>query len=190
MFLIPALISLILGLIFLAIAFTQISQNTSVLDTIVGPKMTLSETHYGVSANYYLNGNSKGTISGTLQSSQCCVDFYIFNNTEWNSWDANNFTITNSSNSPVLSVDSKSIDSTNGAPTAFSLSLNPSATYIMVFFNTNRSLWNGNSTATYKIKTDISINYQAYPGKFLAYPGVGLIALGAILIFLRERFLR
>jgi len=59
-----------------------------------------------------------------------------------------------------------------------------------VFFNENRSLWNGNSTAVYHIKTDISINYSATPDKLLIYPGVLLLAIGAILTFVRMRYPR
>jgi hypothetical protein len=188
--LLAAIGSLFAGLILLAIALSQISPSASILNTTVDLKASSPYSSYGVSANYYLNGNSNGTMKGSLQSSQCCVDFYIFTDSSRNNWASNNFTITNSSNSPVLIVDSSAIDSKSGVPGSFSFIPDPSATYILVFFNQNRSLWNGSSKAVYQIKSDVSIGYSAAPDQFLTYPAVALLALGTILIFMRSRYSR
>jgi len=189
-FLIAAIGSLFVGLILLAIAFSQISQSASILNTTADLKAASSFSSYGVSANYYLNGNSNGIMKGSLQSSQCCVDFYIFTASSQNNWASNNFTMTNSSNSPVLTVNSSAIDSESGVPASFSFMPDPSATYILVFFNLNRSLWNGSSKVVYQIKSDISIGYSAAPDKFLIYPAVAFLALAVILIFFRTRYSR
>jgi hypothetical protein len=189
-FLIAAIGSLFVGLILLAIALSQITQSASILNTTADLKATSSFSSYGVSANFYLNGNSNGTMKGSLQSSQCCVDFYIFTALSQNNWVSNNYTITNSSNSPVLVVNSSAIDPKNGVPASFSFIPDPNLTYILVFFNLNRSLWNGSSKVVYQIKSDISIGYSGAPDKFLIYPAVALLALAVILIFVRTRYSR
>ena len=189
-FLIAAVGSLFVGLILLAIAFSQITQSASILNTTVDLKAASPYGSYGVSANYFLKGNSNGTMKGSLQSSQCCVDFYIFTDSSWNNWIPNNLTITNSSNSPVLTVNSSAIDSKSGVPASFSFIPDPSATYILAFYNLNRSLWNSSSKAVYQIKSYISIEYSAAPDKFLIYPAVTLLALAMILIFVRTRYPR
>jgi len=181
--------SLFVGLILLTIAFTQITQSTSILNTIVDLSAVSPKSDYGVSVNYFLNGNN-GTMKGTLQSSQCCVNFYIFTDTSRNNWVSNNFTITNSSNSPILAVNSTAIDSKSGVPASFSFIPDPSSTYFLVFFNLNRSLWNSNSKAVYQVRSDVSIEYSVVPDKFLIYPAVAFLALGVILIFVRTRYSR
>jgi hypothetical protein len=187
--LLAALASLFAGLILLAIAFSQITQNTSILNTTVDLSAVSPKIDYGVSVSYFLKGND-GTMKGTLQSSQCCVNFYIFTDTSRNNWVSNNFTITNSSNSPVLAVNSTAIDSGSGISASFSFIPDPSSTYFLVFFNLNKSLWNSNSKTVYQIKSDVSLEYSAVPDKFLIYPAVGFLALGAVLIFVRTRYWR
>jgi len=190
MFLLAAVGSLLVGMILFAIAFSQITQRTSILNTTVDLSAVSPKSDYGVSVSHFLNGNSNGTMKGTLQSSQCCVVFYIFTDSSRNNWVSNNYTITNSSNSPVLAVNSTAIDSKSGVPASFSFIPDPTSTYFLVFFNLNKSLWNSNSKAVYQIKSDVSINYSAVPDKFLIYPAVALLALGAILIFVRSRYSR
>jgi hypothetical protein len=187
-FLVAAIPLILAGLVLLAIAFTQITQNTSILNNTVQLSAKTPYLSYGVSANYYLKGNTNGTMKGSLQSSQCCVDFYLFTDTLYANWVSNNFTITNSSNSPILIEDSSKIDSPDGI--VFSFVPDPSSIYHMVFLIANRSLWNGNSTAAYYVVAKISSTYSAAEDSFLIYPAVVFLAIGAILVILRNRYSR
>ena len=186
--LIAVIVLFLAGLILLAIAVSEISQSTSLLNTTVDLEAVKPQSSYGVSASHYLNGYSNGSMKGSLQSAQCCVYFYIFVASSWNNWEASNFTITNSSNSPAFVLNSSEIDSKSGA--SFTFVPDPSAIYMLTFFNANRSLWNRNSNVLYQIKADISFNYSAAPDKFLVYPAVALMVIGVVLIFVRTKLER
>ncbi len=121
---------------------------------------------------------------------QCCVSFYIFDSTAWQNFQSNGYRATNSTNSPAFTLNSTAIDAKSGVSPLFTFIPDSSKTYELVFFNENRSLWNTNSTVTFRIITDITLNYTVAPAKLLVYPGALLIAAGAAIIILRGRLVK
>lgn len=181
------LILIIAGLTLVAISTDHFSRYFTLVNAEVRvPENEPYGTPRAVSLPYYLSGNSNGRINGTLLAyDQCCIDFYIFTASAWYSWVANGENATNSTNSPVFSVTSSSIDSPSGVSVPFSFVPNPADTYELVFFNANRSLWNSNSTEAFSVVAAIYLDYDSAPAGYLAYPGAALVVAGAALIFVR-----
>lgn len=183
-----AVVLLIAGLILLTISLSTNARSLNLLNQVVEVKANTPFTEYGISAPYYLNGNNNGKINGSLEGvQQCCVDFYIFTGLAFADWQADGMNATNSTNSPVLSKNSSSIYTRNGVPTAFSFILDPSEAYALVFYNPNRTLWNGNSSESFHVYADIKIYYVAAPGRNLIYPAAVLLIAGAALVVLSWR---
>jgi len=181
---------ILLGLVFIVISFSQISQSSSILNQNIDVKVNSPYTSFGVSTNYYLNGTHNGRISGSLDSSDCCVDFLIFTDAGWNNWIANGMKATNSSNSPALSVNWNLVKSNAGAPAPFAFIPDPNTIYMLAFFNNNRSQWYSNSTVVMHVFADVSISYTKAPSTFLIYPGIALLFVGIIVIFWTARYPR
>ena len=145
-------------------------------------------TEYGISASYYLNGNGNGKMNGTLLGiQQCCVDFYIFTGVTFANWQSDGINATNSTNSPVFSVNSSAIYTKNEVSTTFSFIPDPTESYALVFFNPNRTLWNSNTNESFHVYADIRIDYLRAPGRYLIYPATVLLIAGvALIIFSRK----
>lgn len=186
-----AVILLIAGLIFVTISVSPVARTQILVNSLVRVDANTTDTSYGVPASYFLNGNSNGKMNGTLLTLQeCCIDFYIFNSTAWSHFMSDGYNATNSTNSPVLTVNSSAIDSRNGISATFTFIPEPTQVYDLVFFNANRSLWNTNSTVVFSVIADIDLFYSQAPAKSLIYPGVALIIAGVALIFVRTRYNR
>ena len=181
---------MLVGLVLIAIAFSQVTQSTSLLDQNVAVKLDSPYTPpFAVSTSYYLGGGAQnGKISGTLQSSDCCIDFLIFTNTAWTNWLANNMTHTKASNSPNLSVDYNLIKSPT--PASFAFIPDPSTVYMLVFFNNNRTQWNINSSVVMHVFANILISYTKATTMFLAYPGFAILLAGIVIVVWSMRFTR
>ncbi|MDA4131203.1 MAG: hypothetical protein OK457_10570 [Thaumarchaeota archaeon] len=180
-----AVILILLGLIFVAIAFSQVPLTTSILNQKIDVKLSSPYTSFGVDASHYLNGHPHGNISGTVQSSDCCIDFLIFTNTAWNNWIANGMRHTNSSNSPVVTIDWFLLKS--GTSTPFAFAPDPSTIYMLAFYNNNRSQWNTNSSIIMHVFADISISYTEATTAFLVYPAIALLLAGVFVILWTAR---
>ncbi|MDA4112354.1 MAG: hypothetical protein OK439_07425 [Thaumarchaeota archaeon] len=181
---------IILGLVLIEISFSQIPESNSILNQNIDVKLNYPYTSFGVSANYYLNGNRNGKISGTLQSSDCCIDFLIFSTAGWNNWIANGMKASNSSNSPALSVNWSSITTKSGVPAQFSFVPDANTIYMLAFFNNNRSQWNSNSTVVMHVFADIKISYTTAPSSFVIYPGIVILLAGIIVSVWTARYSR
>jgi hypothetical protein len=183
-------ILLLSGLVLLAISLSPIPRTQILVNgTEVGVKPPY--TSYGVSASYFLKGNSNGKINGTLLTfEQCCVDFYIFTSTAWSNFLSDNLSATNSTNSPVLTVSSSAIDAKNGVSATFTFYPNSNEVYELVFLNTNRSQWNTNSTEVVHVIADIDLFYSQAPAGFLIYPAAVLILAAVGLIIVRIRYVK
>ena len=141
-----------------------------------------------VLASYYLNGGHNGKISGTLHSTDCCIDFLIFTDTAWNNWMANGMKHTNTSNSPALAIDYNLIKSSNGTPAVFSFIPDPSTIYTLAFFNNNRSQWNVTSSVVMRVFANIDMVSTKSSAAFLVYPAIALLLLGVVVIVWSIRF--
>ena len=184
------MILLLSGLVLLAISLSPIPRTQILVnDTQVG--VNPPYTSYGVSASYFLKGNSNGKINGTLLTfDQCCVDFYIFTSTAWSDFQLDNLTATNSTNSPVLTVNSTAIDAKSGVSATFTFYPNSNEVYQLVFLNTNRSQWYTNSTEVIHVIADIDLFYSQAPAGFLIYPAAVLIVAAIALILVRIRYVK
>ncbi len=177
------------GLVLITIAFSQVTQSDSILDQNVAVKLDSPyATPFAISASYYLGGAQNGKISGTLQSSDCCVDFLIFTNIAWTSWLANDMKAANVSNSPALAVDYNLIKSPTPVP--FTFILDPSTVYMLIFFNNNRTQWNINSSVVMHVFANIVITYTKATTMFLAYPGIAILLAGIAIVVWSVRFSR
>jgi len=185
-----AIVIILAGLILAVIAFSEVSQSTAILDQTIDVKLSSPLTSYTISSSYFLNGAHNGKISGTLHSSDCCVDFLIFTDSAWNSWMADGMHATNASNSPALAIDYNLIKSSNGTAVPFAFIPDPSTIYWLAFFNNNRSQWNSSSTYIMHVFADINISYTKAAATFLQYPAIALIVLGVAVIVWAARFPR
>jgi hypothetical protein len=177
-----AIVIILAGLVLISIAFSEVSQSTSILDQSIDVKLDLPYTSVGVSASYYLSGNHNGKISGSLHSTDCCIDFLIFTDAAWNNWLADGMKHTNTSNSPELAIDYNLIKSTNGTPSVFSFVPDPSTIYTLAFFNNNRSQWNTSSSVVMHIFANIIVSYTKASATFLEYPAIALLLVGIVVI--------
>lgn len=169
----------------LTISLSTNPRSQNLVNQIVEVKAESPFTEYGISASYYLDGNSNGKINGTLHGFQhCCVDFYIFTGLAFADWQADGMNATNQTNSPVFSVNSAAIYPKNGISLSFSFIPDPSQSYALVFYNPNRTLWNVNSNESFHVYADINFYYLEAPGRDLVYPAVVLLIVGvALLVF-------
>jgi hypothetical protein len=179
-FLALAVAIIFVGLVLITIAFSEIPQSSSILDQNILVKLDSPYTSFAVSPSYYLGGAHGGKITGTLQSSDCCIDFLIFTNAAWTNWMANGMKATNVSNSPSLAVDYNLIKSPTPVPFAFIP--NSSTIYTLAFFNNNRSQWNVNSSVVMHVFANILISYTKATTTFLVYPGIVLLIAGIVVI--------
>ena len=189
-FVVLAIFLLLSGLVFLVISLSPITRKQILIN---GTEVRANPPYisYGVSASYFLKGNSDGKINGTLLTfDQCCVDFYIFTSSAWSNFLSDNLSATNSTNSPVLSVNSSAIDAKNGVSATFTFSPNPSDVYELVFLNTNRSQWYTNSTDEIHVIADVDLFYTQAPAGFLIYPAVVFVLAAVGLIVVRIRYVK
>jgi hypothetical protein len=192
LFVIVALLLVLAGLVFLTISRTSIHHDVELVNTVISLNASMPYSPpRAFSAQYFLQGTGNGKVNGSmLDYQQCCVDFYIFTDTGFYNWVANNKTATNSTNSPVYSLNSSAIDAKNGVSPTFTFIPNPSSTYELVFYNANRSLWSTNSTVVYHVIADITLVYSVDPAGLLLYPATALIIAGVVLIIVRWRFIK
>jgi hypothetical protein len=184
-----AVILIIAGLIVISISLSSTPRNQTLVNTAVQVPAKSRYSEYGISIPYFLNGNSNGKINGSmLMFQQCCVRFNIFTAAAWQNFISEGFNSTNSTNSPVFTLNSTAIDAKNGVSPTFTFVPDPSKTYALVFFNENRSLWNSNSSVVFHVVSDITLNYYIDPIGALIYLGAALLIAGIALIFVRIKF--
>ena len=120
MFLLAAVGSLLVGMILFAIAFSQITERTSILNTTVDLECSFSQERLrslgkSLSKRQQQRNDERDSSEFSVLRSFLYLHRFIAEQLGFN-----NYTITNSSNSPVLAVNSTAIDSKSGVPASFS----------------------------------------------------------------------
>jgi hypothetical protein len=145
-------------------------------------KANLPYFTYEGSLNQYLSGSTNARLVGQVSSFSCCVSLYIFDNSTVKNWRANNFLSTNTSNSPLATVPSNEVQISPGAP-QFQFSSVPTANYVLVLFNDNRSLWNSSTSASYQITLFLSLKYDNALFSDSLYAGALVMIVGLVTLF-------
>jgi hypothetical protein len=127
-----------------------------------------------------LNGKYAAIVTGGVGGPGCCVDFYLVNDTSWNSWSSNT-----TSRSALAMVHLNSSDVSSQAQSGqFSFVPPSSAGYQVVFMNDNYPDAN-NAT----INANITLRYDSVNASYGVVAGLAVLSSGLALaiIFIARR---
>jgi hypothetical protein len=169
-----AVLLAVIGTVVAAYSYTQLQRQDVLFDQSSIQLDGQSYVGYEIAMYVNLNGKFAPRIIGGVGSVGCCVDFYLINDTSWNSWSTNQ-SLRSAVSTVHLNATAVSSQSTEGQ---FSFTPSASTGYSVVFVNDKYPSANNAS-----VHAKISLQYVSLDSLYGLV--AGLVMLGTAFVLLR-----